>query len=159
MVEANDMAQSEDFDEEEVSNGNPHCSDYDSEGRCNQCGQFDCYECDWGYPFDGCKCRRCENYREAEEESEVEKVKPVDLILSLDEDLEQMDHKNLKCEIKKLRAGIRKHRDSAGHDLCWHVPELWNLLPEKVEPQPAVPATKEFLHQCKLYRKSLDKKT
>ena len=75
----------------------------------------------------------------------------------LDDDLEDMDRKDLKQEIKKLRAGIRKHRDSAGHDLCWYVPELWNLLPEKVEPQPAVPVTEEFLHCCQLYRKSLDK--
>lgn len=29
-------------------NENPKCDDYDDEGRCNRCGQFDCYECDWG---------------------------------------------------------------------------------------------------------------
>jgi hypothetical protein len=29
-------------------NENPDCTDYDDEGRCNQCGQFDCYECQWG---------------------------------------------------------------------------------------------------------------
>lgn len=29
-------------------NGNPSCDDCDDEGRCNRCGQFDCYECDWG---------------------------------------------------------------------------------------------------------------
>jgi hypothetical protein len=28
-------------------NLNPKCNEYDDEGRCEQCGQFDCYECDW----------------------------------------------------------------------------------------------------------------
>jgi predicted PilT family ATPase len=31
-----------------MTNENPKCTDYDDEGRCNGCGQFDCYECDWG---------------------------------------------------------------------------------------------------------------
>jgi hypothetical protein len=35
---------------DKTPNANPLCTDYDSEGRCNQCGQFDCYECDWGEP-------------------------------------------------------------------------------------------------------------
>ena len=35
----------------------------------------------------------------------------------------------LVAEVRKLRAGIRKHRDSTGHDLCWHHPDLWDLLP------------------------------
>src|SRR5437773_8438392 len=34
-------------------------------------------------------------------------------------------------EVKRLRAGIRAHRDSSGHELCWHHPQLWGLLPEK----------------------------
>lgn len=76
-----------------------------------------------------------------------------------DLDLESMSEDELRAEVKKLRAGIRQHRDSTGHNLCWYVPELWNLLPEKVEPQPAVPPTDEFIHHCKLYRQSLDKKT
>jgi hypothetical protein len=33
--------------QQKVRNENPKCNDYDDEGRCNQCGQFDCYECDW----------------------------------------------------------------------------------------------------------------
>jgi hypothetical protein len=28
-----------------VANGNPRCNDFDEEGRCEGCGQFDCYEC------------------------------------------------------------------------------------------------------------------
>jgi hypothetical protein len=32
--------------------------------------------------------------------------------------------------VKKLRQGIRRHRDSTRHELCWHHPALWGLLPE-----------------------------
>jgi hypothetical protein len=75
----------------------------------------------------------------------------------MDDDLEQMSLDELRAEVQKLRAGIRQHRDSSGHDLCWFVPELWNLLPEKVDLSPTVPPIEEFLHCCELYRKSLDK--
>ncbi|HEX2861879.1 MAG TPA: hypothetical protein VHN79_09580 [Lacunisphaera sp.] len=58
--------------------------------------------------------------------------------------------------MKKLRAGIRAHRDSSGHGLCWHHPELWRLLPEKSDPSPEVPAWPQFLRGCLKYRESLD---
>jgi hypothetical protein len=47
----------------------------------------------------------------------------------MDDDLEGLDRKGLIAEVKRLRAGIRAHRDSSGHDLCWHHPQLWALLP------------------------------
>ncbi len=50
----------------------------------------------------------------------------------MDEDLDKFDREALIAEVKRLRAGIRVHRDSSGHDLCWHHPELWALLPEPV---------------------------
>jgi hypothetical protein len=74
----------------------------------------------------------------------------------MDNDLESMSLEELRAEVKKLRAGIRQHRDASGHNLCWYSPELWYLLPEKVEPNPEVPPTEEFLHHCRLYRLSLD---
>jgi hypothetical protein len=74
----------------------------------------------------------------------------------LDHDLYGLPKEDLLQEVKKLRAAIREHRDASGHDLCWYQPELWNLLPEKTEPKPKVPPTKEFLDACALYRKSLD---
>ena len=37
---------------------------------------------------------------------------------------------------QKLRAGIRAHRDSTGHELCWHHPALWGLLPEGTPRRP-----------------------
>lgn len=37
---------------------------------------------------------------------------------SLDEDLGALDDEALRAEVRRLRAGIRGHRDSTGHDLC-----------------------------------------
>lgn len=74
----------------------------------------------------------------------------------MDEDVEQMSHAQLVLEIRRLRGGIRKHRDSSVHELCWHHPELWGLLPEKTDPQPVVPAWPQFLRGCLRYRESLD---
>jgi hypothetical protein len=73
-----------------------------------------------------------------------------------DEDLEQLTRSEMIAEVKKLRVGIRRHRDSTGHELCWHHPQLWELLPEKVDPDLAVPAWPEFLRGCLRYRESLD---
>lgn len=73
----------------------------------------------------------------------------------LDNDLMTMDERELFEEVVKLRNGIRRHRDATGHNLCWYVPELWNLLPEKVEPSPTVPPKDEFMRCCKAYRESL----
>lgn len=33
-----------------------------------------------------------------------------------------MNNEEPIAEVKKLRNGIRKHRDSTGHDLCWYPP-------------------------------------
>ena len=74
----------------------------------------------------------------------------------MDDDLEGLTREALIAEIKKLRDGIRKHRDSTGHELCWHHPSLWSLLPEKTDPLPAVPAWPEFMQGCVRYRQSLD---
>ncbi len=74
----------------------------------------------------------------------------------MDEDLEQMTREQLIAEAKRLRGGIREHRDSDMHELCWHHPALWGLLPEKTDPQPTVPAWPQFLRGCLRYRQSLD---
>jgi hypothetical protein len=78
------------------------------------------------------------------------------LLMNMDQDLEQFTREELITEIKKLRAGIRVHRDSSKHELCWHHPQLWNLLPEKITPHLAVPAWPQFLRGCLQYRESLD---
>ena len=74
----------------------------------------------------------------------------------MDDDVEAMGREQLISEIKKLRAGIRQHRDSTGHELCWHHPRLWGLLPEKTDPIPVVPEWPQFIRGCVQYRQSLD---
>lgn len=74
----------------------------------------------------------------------------------MDADLDQMTRDQLITEVKKLRQGIRKHRDSSEHELCWHHPALWGLLPEKTDPIPVVPEWPEFIQGCVRYRQSLD---
>ena len=74
----------------------------------------------------------------------------------MDEDLNGLSQADLVAEVKKLRAGIRAHRDSTKHELCWHHPQLWGLLPEKTAPDVMVPAWPQFLHGCLKYRESLD---
>ena len=56
----------------------------------------------------------------------------------MDTDLDSLTREQLIAEVKKLRNAIREHRDSSGHGLCWHHPQLWCLLPEKTDPQPVV---------------------
>ena len=75
---------------------------------------------------------------------------------AMDEDLQSMTMEQLVTEVKRLRAGIRKHRDSTAHQLCWHHPQLWGLLPERTDPLPAIPEWPQFLRGCIRYRQSLD---
>lgn len=75
----------------------------------------------------------------------------------MDEDLAALDRDALVAMVKELRAAIREHRDSSGHDLCWHHPKLWALLPEKSDPLPTVPDWPQFLRGCLKYRESLDR--
>lgn len=75
----------------------------------------------------------------------------------MDEDLDRLDRAALIAEVKRLRAGIREHRDSSGHELCWHHPQLWGLLPEKTDPLPSVPSWPQFLRGCLKYRESLER--
>ncbi len=74
----------------------------------------------------------------------------------MDTDLEKMTREQLIEEVRKLRQGIRKHRDSERHELCWHHPTLWGLLPEKTDPVPVVPNWPQFMEGCVRYRRSLD---
>lgn len=74
----------------------------------------------------------------------------------MDEDLDRMSREELLTEARRLREGIRSHRDSSGHELCWHHPALWGLLPERQDPLPTVPEWPVFLRGCIQYRQSLD---
>jgi hypothetical protein len=75
----------------------------------------------------------------------------------MDEDLATMPREQLIEEVRKLRRGIRAHRDCSSHELCWHHPALWGLLPEKQDPMPTVPDWPEFIQGCVRYRLSLDR--
>lgn len=74
----------------------------------------------------------------------------------MDEDLDALSREQLVAEVKRLRNGIRQHRDSTGDDLCWHHPDLWTLLPEKLTPELEVPDWPQFMRGCVRYRQSLD---
>ena len=74
----------------------------------------------------------------------------------MDTDLEGMSQAELVAEVKRLRNAIREHRDTSEHDLCWHHPALWGLLPEKTDPVPVVPEWPQFIRGCVKYRQSLD---
>ncbi len=74
----------------------------------------------------------------------------------MDDDLEALSREELAAEVKKLRTAIRQHRDASGHDLCWHHPNLWSLLPEQIRPSIDVPAWPQFMRGCIKYRQSLD---
>lgn len=75
----------------------------------------------------------------------------------MDQDLNGMSRDQLIAEARKLRQGIRQHRDSTRHDLCWHHPQLWGLLPEKTDPVPTVPDWPQFFEGCIRFRESLDR--
>lgn len=72
-------------------------------------------------------------------------------------DLDAMSREQLVEEVKRLRNAIRAHRDSKLHELCWHHPALWGLLPEKTDPIPVVPEWPQFIEGCLRYRQSLDR--
>jgi hypothetical protein len=74
----------------------------------------------------------------------------------MDSDLASLTREQLMEEVQRLRDGIRRHRDATGHELCWHHPALWGLLPEATDPTPTVPTWPEFLQGCIRYRQSLD---
>jgi hypothetical protein len=75
---------------------------------------------------------------------------------NLDSDIDSMNTEQLRSEVRKLRAAIRAQRDQTGHELCWYVPELWSVLPEKILPKPEIPDWCEFMQHCAEFRKSLD---
>lgn len=73
-----------------------------------------------------------------------------------DEELDSLPRDELVREVLRLREGIRQHRDSTGHELCWHHPQLWGLLPETTDRIPEVPDWPHFLQGCIRYRQSLE---
>ena len=62
-----------------------------------------------------------------------------------DADLDGMTRAELLAHAREMRAGIRAHRDASGHDLCWHHPDLWALLPDVPKGGQVVPDWPQFL--------------
>jgi hypothetical protein len=73
-----------------------------------------------------------------------------------DADLETMDREALLAAARAMRRAIRMHRDASGHDLCWHHPDLWALLPDPPAGNQVVPDWPQFMRGCIRYRQSLD---
>lgn len=71
------------------------------------------------------------------------------------EDWDQLDgwkKDELKSEIIRLRAAIRKHRDEKAHDRCWlDDQELYQTLPEADPGDLALPPKEEFIENCHRY--------
>jgi hypothetical protein len=78
-------------------------------------------------------------------------------MMNPDNDILSWTREELIAEVIRLRNGIRGHRDASGHDLCWHHPQLWGLLPEPIPRDIAVPAWPQFLRGCVKYREALDR--
>jgi hypothetical protein len=78
-------------------------------------------------------------------------------MVTMDDDLATLTREELIAEVVRLRAGIRAHRDSTGHELCWHHPQLWSLLPEPIPKDLTVPDWPQFLRGCIRYREALDR--
>ena len=74
----------------------------------------------------------------------------------MDDELEGLQREQLIAEVRRLRDGIRAHRDASGHALCWYHPDLWALLPERTAAVLEVPAWPQFMRGCIHYRQSLD---
>ena len=70
--------------------------------------------------------------------------------MNIDFDVEMMDRVQLKAEIRRLRAGIREHRDCKGHDRCWRddVEILYAMLPETTDADLRLPPLEEFIPEC-----------
>jgi hypothetical protein len=75
----------------------------------------------------------------------------------LDSDLDGLPLDALLTEAKRMRRAIRAHRDSTGQELCWHHPDLWDLLPDKQPVAVTVPDWPQFMRGCIAYRTSLDR--
>jgi hypothetical protein len=74
----------------------------------------------------------------------------------MDDDLELMSRDELLLAAHQMRDAICGHRDASGHDLCWHHPALWELLPDKTPREIEVPEWPQFMRGCVRYRDSLD---
>ncbi len=74
-----------------------------------------------------------------------------------DADLATMDREALLAAARAMREAIRAHRDMEMHELCWHHPDMWALLPDTPAGGVRVPEWPQFMRGCIRYRQSLDR--
>ncbi len=75
----------------------------------------------------------------------------------LDSDLDAMDRAALLVAARAMRGAIRAHRDSKGHDLCLHHPQMWALLPDPPKGGQVVPDWPQFMRGCIACRSALER--
>ena len=75
---------------------------------------------------------------------------------TLDEDLDSMSREDLRQEVRRLREGVRRHRDSSGPSCAGTIQTSGGSPPESTDPVPEVPAWPQFIRACIRYRESLD---
>lgn len=78
------------------------------------------------------------------------------MMREMDSDLDTMSHPELLAAARAMRGAIREHRDTNAHELCWHHPKLWALLPDSPNGGMIVPEWPHFMRGCIRYRQSLD---
>ncbi|CAN5614873.1 hypothetical protein BH23PSE1_BH23PSE1_07660 [soil metagenome] len=79
------------------------------------------------------------------------------MTVDLDADLDDLDRKALIAHARAMRAAIRAHRDASGHDLCWHHPDMWALLPDTPTGKVELPDWPQFMRGCITYRAALER--
>src|SRR5262245_18159066 len=79
------------------------------------------------------------------------------VIMPMDDDILNWTREELIAEVVRLRNGIRAHRDSSGHDLCWHHQKLWCRVPSTTLKRLAAPSWPQCLRGCIKCRESLDR--
>ena len=73
-----------------------------------------------------------------------------------DADLLVKDKGQLLAAAQAMRQAIRMHRDTSRHELRWHHPDMWSLLPDESAVPPVLPEWPQFMRGCIRYRQSLD---
>lgn len=70
----------------------------------------------------------------------------------MDDDLTTMTRDQMEIEVRRLRGGIRQHRDERGDDRCWLDDQrLYALLPDTGVAITTLPPKDVFLRSCERF--------
>ena len=101
----------------------------------------------------GCPVEGAEDHRPAGDGSAQRRATGIGMSVP-DGQLSSLSRRARRRGAEAAARGSDKHRDSTGHELCWHHPQLWALLPDASDPVPTVPTWPEFLRGCVRCRQS-----